>query len=368
MSFSATFEVATLADAVQKAAIFQASKGSGFDKAGGIVIEVAPMVGARIRATDLNVTFDQNVATISVAGDSESATWRVPALLSTVLSKIPIVTGATVTLSSTDGDPNLHIISGKSKGRLKMFDASLGFPEWDRFDVDGLGLVENLPAIVQRIVWAADEKFGVLGGICIDGEWAYATDKNVAAKAPLTFPHDDTFDYVTVPVQMLHPVISKYPELHVGVAENKLLVGVDQDTQLTVNVFGDRFPIDGMRSFFSQVFTHAVSLDRDTLLGALDRLAPIGGTDSMPRVRVSFNADGTLDLSSTGESGKWEDTIDIVSDGELKTAFKADYLKKAVGGANAGAIRIHHNAKALNPVKITDGSGYEALVMAIKDI
>jgi DNA polymerase III sliding clamp (beta) subunit (PCNA family) len=200
----------------------------------------------------------------------------------------------------------------------------------------------------------------VLGGICFDGKHAYATDKNAAARVPIAMTVTDP---IAAPVQMVGSLIKMFPELLLGVDGMKLRVGLDEFTQVTVALYGDPYPIKQLQLFFDTTMTTNVVVNRDDILASLQRLAGINVDDKFPRVTLAFTPTVLTMSASDVATGSWQDEIDVATTADYKLQVSGEYFKAAVEACNAGPITIMHTGASRKPIKIIDGSGYEALIM-----
>ena len=133
------FDLATFADAVQKASRVAPTKGAAFDKAAGILLSCdASDVAAQrvvIRSTNLDTTYLQKLTPTETKNLTEFY-WRIPsALLAGLVSSLTLSSGATIKFIDT-GDGNIRVSSGSVLVRYSMIQGHM--PEVPEFDTENM--------------------------------------------------------------------------------------------------------------------------------------------------------------------------------------------------------------------------------------
>lgn len=354
-----TFETATLADAITKAARHAPKKGSAVDRSAGIVLEVD--VAARkcvVRSTDLAIFYRQELGIVNLKGDADisEVSWRVSSVFfEALVTRLPMHMGATVTLAEKGDDGMLWLQAGGVKARLNIIDRGINFPLWDAFDPEGMTVVENLAERLGQVGWAVDTKSsGVLGGVYLDGHHIFATDRNVAARVPLECELDRP---VCAPLQEIEQLVKNHPELHVRIAGNFLEVMPDPDTQLRVGLLEGDYPAIG--PFLEQEMPIQVELDREPLLAAIDRLLVITQGERYPLLKVEFRG-STLRLTIEAEEvGRISEDIDLGHEAEPFTFFcTPGYLRPMLKASKNARVSYERYDDPLKNFRLSDGHGF----------
>lgn len=356
---TADFEVNTLNAAVQTAARIAPNKGSAFDKAAGIVVEVdfgdPP---ATVRATDLDTTYFQKVAVLSVTGDQNKAIWRVPAaLFAGALGHLPL--GSTVTLTDK-GDSWLYLKCGKTKAKFRVIDAD-GYPELDWFDKSGLKPVEGFAKRINQVSWAANPKHhGVLRGVHITGDHMIATNGSAIAVTECSVP-------VAAPVTAVASQVAflarNHPEVLIA-ADDRLRVSLDHDTQVTSTLLAGAFPSLSALDRFT--FPHEFTFSRDDLATAIERLLVVlAGERNIPIMTFNIEPDHIKLTTTVDEVGTIVDQLEVSADISHKFSLQPTVLLSAVKASDRQTLTFHHTDDPLHPFKVSDDDGYFAVLMPV---
>lgn len=363
---TATFETATLADAVRKAARFAPTKGAELDKAGGIMIELEePMETsvATIRSTNLSVFYRQTIRPVRMTLDG-TARWRVSSvLLENIVSKLPMTLGATVTIAD-DGD-SLKIKAGKIRSQIRLYDPDAHFPDWSPFDPYGMETVEGFAQRVAQVRWACEQKAGtVLAGVHIDGEHLWATDRTTAVRVPLLCPLDRP---VTVPLSDLLDLVRDHPEVALRASEDALELMPDQDTQVRVMLLAGEFPRGGLRDFLNFPVGEPVMLDKQMVLPAIDRLMVLDAGDRYPVVKVEL-CDAQMRFRREVPDVGWiDETIELPQEVQPYSMWiNPTALREALQAIAGADVEFAHGDGPLDAYSIKDGRGFTAMTMPRK--
>lgn len=297
----AVASTATLADAVARAARVAPSKGAGFDKACGVLIEGWPFSGKLvIRSTDLSSTYRQEVAA-DVDGE---ATWRLPsALLAGILTGLPMSPGGQVTLTDEGLTAEVKIQAGTAKSRLRLIMGD--FPAWDAFDAEPLVHVSDFGQRVEQVAWATDPKGTVLSGVHINGEKLIACDMYKVCVVPLVVPVETP---ITAPLLTLAALLKNAGDVSLQATEKKLRLLLDPETQATTELILAEYP--NVERVMRDTFSGQVTVSREDLQSAIDRMLVLVAGDRYPRLRVGFG-DGVVMLKMEDEqAGVMQNEVD----------------------------------------------------------
>ncbi len=363
---SATFETATLADAVRKAARFAPGKGAELDKAGGIVIDLEEAVDTpycTVRSTNLSVFYRQTIRPIRASWDGTTR-WRVSSkLLEAVVSKLPMALGATVTMVDDEG--SLKIKAGAVRAKINLYDPDSYFPDWPIFDPSGMESVENFAQRVAQVKWACEQKAGnVLAGVHIDGEHLWATDRTTAVRVPLTCPVDRP---VTVPLGDLLDLVRDHPEVALRAAEDALEVHPDPDTQVRVLLLTGDYPLAGMKAFMAFEVGEPIMLDKQQIAPAIARLMGLDEADRSPVIHFALDGTQLRMKREVTDVGWIDETIELGVDAKPYGMWiNPDALTAAIGAIKTADVILSHGAGPLDAYRVEDGHGFVAMTMPRK--
>lgn len=315
-NFTATtmvFETSLLYDAVQKAARISPTKGDGFDKAGGIFFDVDPTARTCvIRATDLDVTYEQEVPVLEGSGGKNA--WRIPARqLVDLLANLPQAEGAAVHVIDTgQGDSTIRISAGKTFASLYMMSTDV-FPrnafQWE------LGVLSNAADLsnkVERVSWACDHKSkdSPLAGVHIDGKFLVGARKDAMVWVPCEVTLDRA---VTVPLNTLAALLKGASECKIRATERRCQLQLDSRTKTTSSLIEGNYP-DVMRVQRTD-FMGTATVRKTSFLETLERMQAMSKTEKLPRLTISIEPNALIqsmvfDLQVPNQS-RIRDEIDI---------------------------------------------------------
>jgi DNA polymerase III sliding clamp (beta) subunit (PCNA family) len=364
MTKSATFEVATIADAIAKANRVAPTNGSSFDRAHGIVVELDPSKSTStciVKATDLEVTLRLELSVLSM-GD-EAATWRVPSkMLHGLISTMPIGSGSTVEFLDV-GDSNLYMKCGKTKSKLRLVASE--FPEIEVFDPAPLVVAPGLATRLSQVAWATDKKgSGILSGVHIDGSHLIGCDRASAAVVPCVVQLDAP---VTAPLTEVAQIIKNTGEVAIGASDSRLRIMPDDHTQATCVLYAQDYPnviklLDAVKADKEFEFS------AEPLMAMLDRTQVLMKDERLPATNIEIG-DGYLKMSISTDAGTVIDELEIVggSVGEpLRISFKPDVLRNAINASGRPTLKVRYGPGALDPLVLSDDSDFRALMMTMR--
>lgn len=364
-----TFETATLADVIKKAAKIAPSKGNAFDKAAGIVMEIDPANSSVIvKATDLNIFSMEWVDYVSLEGNP--AIWRIPSVLfAQVLGSLPIGSGKTVTLETKEdrGHIYLALTSGRTKAKFNLMDAD-HFPPWYPFDPTNLIKAENLGGRIAQVEWAASKSDATpqLEGVHFDGERCVATDRYRLACSELRIP--DLENPVTVPAGILGSILKQTGEVMIGIEENQLLIMPDDSTQIRAILMGGEYPhVDRV---MKRDQPDHIKVRKALLLEILTRAAAFAGNDRFPALKCFLGKEEIAVMMENQEIGLLGDVVEVpgyAQHDRQEVVFTSKNLLDAVSFAPNDEIDIGYDHEDMEKIMyINGGSGFEAWIVPRK--
>lgn len=365
-STSITFETATIADAVRRAAKIAPGKaGQAFDKAAGLLFEINPGSEAAciIRATNLDAFHTELVA--SVHAEGEPARWRLPStLLANVIGGLPPKSGATVRF--TQVGTKVEFQQGRLKGTVMLMDEAT-YSDWDMFDSSTLKTVPTLGGRIAMVEWAASgDGLPPMCGVYLDGKYAMATDRYKVARVPLEI---DLVKPILVPAGILGTSLKAMGDTGVGVSDTQLLLAPDDYTQLTTVLYDSQFP--PVQVVFNTEYEEEVEVNRDAFIALLQRAGQYAGADRNPSVRTYWGKGELAVFMENSEIGTIGDIIELptATHKRIQIGFSPKYLIDALTHAPDSKVKIKYHSTPENTcptIYIGGGSGYECWVMKRK--
>lgn len=355
-----TFENATIADSVNKAARVAPTKGEAFDKASGIVMELDSEDNTvTLKSTNLNVFYLEVVDAIEVTGDG---VWRFPSgIFAQVMAKLPIGSGKNVTLEQKGGE--VHLKSGRTTAKFRTLESAY-YPAWEAFDPEKLEVVPNLGARIQQVEWAAMTDHEVIyAGIHMDGTHVMATDR--IRMAITECEAEPIFRPITIPAGILKPVISNLRDVAVGIDDGMFLLMPDVATQIRTRIYDRDYP--PIKRSLERTWATSVKVRKAPLLEIIDRAVIFAQRERDQKLTFIIGKGEIAVMCADSEIGLLGDAIELpgqCSHGRHKVMFTPKNLTDALNAAPSEEVELHYdpdNAKL--PFKIDGGSGYVALVM-----
>lgn len=361
-----TFENATIADAITKAARVAPTKGSAFDKAAGILMELdEDDKTVTIKATNLDIFYLEVVDAVELEG---SGVWRFPSsIISGIMAKLPIGSGKNVTMErKPNGD--IALKTGRTSAVMRTIEAAY-YPEWGPFDPNDLELVPDLGERIKQVEWAAlSGGDPPLSGIHLDGQQIIASDRIRLAVVPCEA--EPIYKPITVPAGILKPVLATMRDVAVGINEGQFLLMPDSSTQIRTVIFTEDYPNIGRAMNRTQPNT--VKFKKSELLEIIDRAMVFGSRDRAPVLTTYIGSGEIAVMMSDQDQGLLGDVIDTPGYADhkrLKILFTPRNLTDAINAAPSEQVAIHYNAEiGTTVVRIDGGSGYEAWVMPRRDL
>ena len=361
-----TFDSATLADAVQKAARIAPSKGSAYDKAAGIFFEYKhPATVLIMKATNLDSTYTQKLTMLDpkVEGDF---TWRIPsALLAGLMSNLPLGAGKQITFIDKGDDSSIRIKQDTMMVKLAMITGD--YPVIRSFDSASMAEANDFAHKVEQVTWACARDDSMYSGVHIDGDSLIGCDKTVAAIVPCKVPIANP---ITVPLWALSSILRQATDVRLAATDTKLNIQLDAESQATTSIFSGKYP--NVKALLRDNYTGEIKIPRQPFLEALNRMLVVARSERLPTVKLSFNGSGlvkniTMDLE-VPDTGRIQDSVDAEGTfDDFEIWFTPGYIIGAMEQAKDELVTVKYGhpdpAKAtLSPVLVADAKDYQALV------
>jgi len=356
------FENATIRDVISKAARIAPTKGSAFDQAAGILVEVDAQSGeVTVRANNTEVFYMEIVDSVEIQGDS--CVWLLPSvLLDGICSKLPVQSGANTTFLQ-DGN-QLKISQKRMRATIRLQDPTY-YSRWDAFDPDDLTPVSDFGGRLQQVQWAAS-KSGTppLTGVNLNGTVVCATDNYRVAMAPCEIPNF-TEESLTIPAATFAPLMKALGEVKIGRTERHLLVMPDESTQIMATIYGQKYP--PIERIIKRDEANAVMVNREHLLEMIEQAMVMGQRDRTPLLKMILGQEEVAVLMEDQELGLLGNVLEVPGQavhGRFYVGFTPDNIVSALRAApNAEVTLWYTEGMPKKPVRLDGGSGYEVLIM-----
>lgn len=356
------FENATIQDVIGKAARIAPTRGSAFEKAAGILVEIdVENQEVTVRATDTDLYYLEVVDAVSIEGSS--VMWLLPSItLGALCAKLPIGSGRQITWE--DSGTTLNLTSAKMRGKLQLQNPGY-YPTWDPFDPDELEVVSGFGGRVAMVTWAAALKSDPpLSGVHFDGEYITATDRYRLARVPCEAT--PIYKPITVPAAVFTPLAKTLLDVKLAVKGDYLIMMPDDSTQVMAVIYGLEYPKLGQ--VFETPHSHSFRVKRTPLLEMIDRASVMQGSERVPTLEVFIGKEEIACYMEQREVGMLGDIVDIPGHAKhdyCKLQFTPKNLIDALANAPSEEVEFFYNTDTskTKPVKIDGGSGYLAMVM-----
>lgn len=370
MTTNVTFENVAIADALSKASRVAPTKGEGFDKAAGILIEVDPNLDyAVIRSTNLAVTYEQRVKHTAFKGDK--AMWRIPSgVLSGIASSLPKSDGKVCEFIDR-GDSWIRLKSDRLLTKL----ATIPLDEYPlrafvNYDPSMLAPASDMAAKVEMVSWATDGQKPKLSGVYMNGEELVAVNMYSCARIPTSMPIDRP---VSVPLKTLAGLLKQASDVRIAASGDRFLLMLDADTKCSAVLIAEEFP--NYKGLCPDDYLYSVRFHRQTFMETLERILNIARQDKLPTLTLKidgakFVKDITFDIEVT-EVGRMMDSVDITTDtfdGTEEIHFIPSFLYDAVNNSKADYMTLQFGRPNGRPatetqVEFSDDSEYRVVLI-----
>lgn len=312
---SATFDTGAIAGAIARAARIAPTKGAQFDKAAGILLSLrvedasAPPVMV-VRATNLDTTFHEVLPVVDT-DFTENMTWRVSANLTNgILSGFQ--PGTTTSIVPQD-DGRLELRSGKAKAKINTITGP--FPNWPEFDnTDDFTLVKEFATKVAQVSWACDAELAPISGVHIDGKRLVATDRYKLAIVPCEVPLGEDVAGITVPLNILAPIMKMNTDASLRAQERRLLMKPNDATEITSVIYDAEYP--PLDRVTGTVYDAAVTVDKEVLRNAIMRMLILVKSERYPSMTLTIERGKIKIYMNVPDVGDMEDEIEVAGGGD----------------------------------------------------
>lgn len=368
MPTTAIFENSDLADAVGKAARIAPIKGAKFDKAAGILMMIEPAQRiCKVRATDLDVFYEQSVPIKEVKGDAVN--WRIPSgLLAGFIMSLPMGTGNDVTFIDRGQDTWLRFQSDRKKARLAVM-AAHDYPKFDTFPLEGMSAAQDLAAKVEQVAWACDPRSTKLAGVHINGSHLIGCNGYVLAIVPAVIPIEKP---VTVPLSSLESLLKDAYALRVRAEGRRFIMSLDEKATASSTLLMEGYP-DVFKQVVREDFIVTIEANRQQFADMLNGLMVLIKADKLPTLRLEVNGTGMLKMLTFDmeipDVGRIQDSMDISTEYEevFDIYFPPRALMDAISHSKADKVKFAlghpEPEKSIRlPCLVSDDQGYTCYV------
>jgi DNA polymerase III sliding clamp (beta) subunit (PCNA family) len=376
---SVTFDTTVFVEAVGKAVSVAPTKGSAFDKAHGIVIEVMPGdKQVSIRATDLDTFFTTWVAAVHCEG--EDTRWRLSAnAFGNMISKLK--SGRQVTLrpeESKEGGVELIVTSGMMRAGFRLGDMD-SYPEWDIFDEEQLIDVNGLAGALNNVSWAAaGPSEAQLNAVHFTGDYVVATDRYKFARFPLKVPNVGEGG-ITLPLSSIKILSTLKGDVKFGFDGFNALVMPDDDTQIRVLALGVEYPSAVLDRLAQVEYRDKVQINADEFADMVDLASAINTNDRVSKRLTFWLGREQVAAMATSETDRVRDIMPVpgqaTHEHRVEIRINPKYLSEALSNGE-GLCTIYYSSDLAydragggtaltKTLKFEKPGGYTAWVMPI---
>lgn len=355
------FETGVIQSSIAKAAVVAPSKGSAFDKAAGVLIEVQPQADypAITMATDTQTFYMEWINALHVEGDP--VTWRLPSKeLNAILENLPAGHNHQVTIET---DPKgVKLTAGSKRATLYLMTMD-GYGEMLSFDpeglVDAVGLIEKM----SQVEWAADQTGAApLGYIKIDGETVVATDRYRVCSTKLDLKIEE---YILVQARTITRVLNKNTHPKIGFENGILQIMPDDHTQIRTVTYEGDYP--DLSRIMKRDHPHQLKINKKHLLDAMTYALSLVGSERYPSMDIHVGREQVAASLVNETYGLLGDTVDVPGQADhrrIKLTITPKNLMEALDAAPDDNVTIGYDLSRLNdPLYIHGGgSGWEAWI------
>lgn len=353
-------------DCVQKAAVVAPSKaGAAFDKAAGIVFNINPGVVpvCVVQATNLDSFYIESIDVVTAEG--ASTRWRLPNMLAKVLDAIPKAPGKTVKFTKDPTTGRVKIESGRMRATLGLIDVDF-YPEFEMYEGE-FSTTSGVGVRIEQVAWACG-KAGTepLTGVHFTGQHVIATDRYRVARVPLHMPISSP---ITVPAGMLATILKRNGSVDVGATEHQVVFKVHDGCHVYSAIYASPYPaIEKRVTGFT--YDGEVRVRKAEFAGLITLATSVVEGDRMPLLQLIIGRSEIAAFMNGQEAGIGDvlDAPGQASHPRISLYFNPGYLLDAINKAPGDNITFSYQNKneSMQPVKVADGSGYEAWIAARK--
>jgi len=355
----ATFEVATIVDAIQRAARVAPTKGTALDKAAGIVIEGDPAaIGdpVVVQSTDLDVTFRTTISALDMG--TEPFVWRLPStLLNGFASALNMDGGSQIELFQHDNE--VRFKSGKTKAKLNLI---LGhYPIIPVFDSSKHTDAASLAMRLKQVAWAVNNRsLDILSGVHLDGSYLYGCDRTRLAFVPCVVPVNRP---VTAQLTAVASTLRNTSEVGVRATETRIELSPDTHTQVTSRLIEGDYP--NVKRLIRDDYSGEVTIQTDTINSVIDRMLVIAKNERSTATSIAIG-DGSMSMSMQAKGvGMVADEFEVVggTSEPFRLRFDSDSLRRAIVASGRPQIKLRYGPSNKKPIEVCDDAGFRAILM-----
>ncbi len=367
-------QVAVLYDALRKADQIAPTKGAAWDRAQGVHLTFKYPDRIEVRSTDTEVTYWQSVEAIiapASADDPEPDCHEVR-LPSNALTKFV----ATLPMNSEEHrvrfliDPEapktVIVQFGKKPTKAKMQQIVSSYPRFGPVEADDLGEAQEVASRVEQVAWACNDH-GPMAGVYMDGEWMIGTDTKKAVRCKCKIETDGP---IVAPMDKLVPLLKMGTEVRMGVKDNRLVVMLDDSTQITSTIIVEPYP-QVMAALSRFELPDEFTVNRQRMIDAMKRLLLFARDDRIPYATL-WVRDGKMDMMLRTDGTESEDALALASQtftAERSFKFNPNLIQRAFETFTSTNLVVSYSAGAKPyPWHVRDpGAEYEAWLMPMTD-
>lgn len=361
----ASIHAATLHDVLQRANRVAPTKGAAYDRAQGIHFRFS-VDHCEVRATNLDVTFWQNVPANITEPYAEAVEMRLPSqMLVAFVASLPMSGEQMVRFRVDDEHPKQVIIKfANTKLQAKMNQIVGSYPAFGPRPVDNMTPAQELASKLEQVAWATGDT-GVLQGVLIDGTQILAMDSKRAARVPCEIAVTEP---VVAMLTTLVPLVKLGTDIRIMAEDGKVYMALDESCQVTSTVILQPYP-NAIERLSQMALDQTFTINKTRLKEALSRLLIGVRTDRQPRAALTIK-DKALDMRMiSAGSGEIEDSAAITeqvlgTEEEVKFIFNPATLSEALDTFPGSSVKVRYGGNR-QPWHLVGEDGYESWVMCI---
>jgi DNA polymerase III sliding clamp (beta) subunit (PCNA family) len=348
------FEAASLASALAAASKVAPTRGSAFEKAAGILLDITADE-CIVMATDTLVRYSTWLTPEHFEGDPVS--WRVPSrTFPELIGKLKTVRNKTLTLEQ-DGQ-TLKMTHGSTRATFQIMDAR-DYPKWEPFSPDDMHEVIGLSKAVASVAWAVSKDLAPLVGVNLDGDLVLATNRYRFASVPCSIPLAEP---VTIHPLVLTSVLKNSVSIKMRVDGSQVCIMPDDYTQISMTVYGDPYP--PLRKIMRREYPVMCKITKQELLDTIELVMTMAGADRMPKLHLIFGREQIAVMVENDQIGKVGHVMEVPGQvafpSRHEIRFDPDNFMSALNGCIGTEITIGFEMEnKMAPIYLTGGEDLE---------
>jgi DNA polymerase III sliding clamp (beta) subunit (PCNA family) len=357
-----TVKANLLHEALQRAIRVAPSKGAGFDKAGGLMMETHGNGKLHIKATDLERTFFQ----ILDAEVSMPMQFRIHTHISKFVASLPMTADQDVRFHIDDSSGRIEVQYMKSPTKIKVPTIIGEYPTVQWFDYDSMDDAFELAGKIQSVAWATEDgAVAPINGIRIDGEWIEALSSKQMARIQCKVKTDNP---VIAVVKTLAPLISDGSRVRIKALEGRVVVALDETAQVTSSTVLGAWP-DLSTRIDKLELPEGFNINRQRLSEALARIIAFTNGDRFPRINFVVGADRVSMSLTEAKDGDISDVMTLSSrtgSTDTEFCFNPVWLARAIDTFPGAEVQVRFANPRL-PIRLIEPmTSYNALIMGLQ--